>query len=271
MRRFFAVFLIFVLAVSLCVSVLAVEPDELVELTYWEWCTLYSLCDCTNHHDEYLGIKSYNGGQDDSHPALISFAEYNAAFPGRVENPLERNYEIGTEKELYDEDASAAGKYFNSTDFAARYGNLNLGSLLTDYISKEAMANIAEARQADALAAEAESDNDGLSGIPNDVSDVPVLSASALPDSGSAYSQPVLVATEYAPDAQDGSLLSVLYGLLGKPVKSYTYSYASDSSAQTVYKLELLDYDVNWIASFLMLCLVLYCVFKAGGALLSKL
>jgi len=40
MKRFFSVFLIFVLCISFAVSAFAVEPDELVELTYWEWCIL---------------------------------------------------------------------------------------------------------------------------------------------------------------------------------------------------------------------------------------
>ena len=48
----------------------------------------------------------------------------------------------------------------------------------------------------------------------------------------------------------------------------YQNSY---QNGYTVYKLQLLDYDINWLASFFLLCLVVFCVFKAGGVLLSKL
>lgn len=272
MRRFFAVFLIFVLCISLAASALAVEPEELVELTYWEWCMLYSCCDCTDHYEEYHGIKSYNAGHDELRPVLIPYSEYVEAFPGRVEYPSERNFEIGLEKELHGEDSDDSEEYFDSDSFSSRYSNLNLGNMLVDYISQEAIKSIADARQADALAEENESVNDGLAVLQDDASAVSVFSANPIPDSGSSYSQPVLVATDYAPDAESGTLLSVLYDLLGKPVKSYTYSYQSGyQNSYTVYKLELLDYDINWLASFFLLCLVIFCVFKAGGALLSKL
>lgn len=272
MRRFFAVFLIFVLCISFAVSALAVEPDELVELTYWEWCTLYSLCDCTDHYEEYHGIKSYNAGHDELRPVLISYSDYVAAFPGRVDNPSERNAEIGNEYEIVNQDSGSAQRYFDSDSFSSRYSNLNLGNVLVDYISQEAIKNIAEAREADSLDSETEPVNVEPASIPIDSSNVSLLSANPVPDSGSSYTQPTLVATEYAPDAESGTLLSVIYGLLGKPVKSYTYSYQNSyQNSYTVYKLELLDYDINWLASFFLLCLVIFCVFKAGGALLSKL
>lgn len=272
MRRFFAVFLIFVLCISLAVSALAVEPEELVELTYWEWCTLYSLCDCTDHYEEYHGIKSYNAGHDELRPVLIPYSDYVAAFPGRVDNPSERNAEIGNEYEIVNQDSDSARRYFDSDSFSSRYSNLDLGNVLVDYISQEAIKNIAEARQKDAMASEEKSDDVQVASLQAGFSDVALLSANPVPDSGSSYTQPALVATEYAPDAESGTLLSVIYGLLGKPVKSYTYSYQNSyQNGYTVYKLELLDYDINWLASFFLLCLVIFCVFKAGGALLSKL
>lgn len=272
MRRFFAVFLIFVLCISLAVSALAVEPEELVELTYWEWCTLYSLCDCTDHYEEYHGIKSYNAGHDELRPVLIPYSDYFAAFPGRVDNPSERNAEIGNEYEIVNQDSDSARRYFDSDSFSSRYSNLDLGNVLVDYISQEAIKNIAEARQKDAMASEEKSDDVQVASLQAGSSDVALLSANPVPDSGSSYTQPALVATEYAPDAESGTLLSVIYGLLGKPVKSYTYSYQNSyQNGYTVYKLELLDYDINWLASFFLLCLVIFCVFKAGGALLSKL
>lgn len=272
MKRFFAVFLIFVLCVSFAVSALAVESEELVELTYWEWCVLYSCCDCSDHYEEYHGIKSYNAGHDELKPVLIAYSSYVSAFPDRVDDPSGRNYEIGNEYELFGKDADSAKQYFDSDSFSSRYSNLNLGNVLVDYISQEAIKNIAEARQADAMDSENEPNDVSLASVPDDSSNVALLSANPVPDSGSSYTQPTLVATEYAPDADSGSLLSVLYQLLGKPVKSYTYSYQSSyQNGYTVYKLELLDYDVNWLASFFLLCLVIFCVFKAGGVLLSKL
>lgn len=270
MRRFFACFLVFALVALFSASVLATEPDELVELTYWEWCTHYSLCDCDDHHNEYLGIKSYNAGMDELHSVLVPYSVYLAAFPGRVENPTERNYEIGVENEIYGNSSSEAS--FDSDSFSARYSNLNLGNMLVDYISKEAIANIAEARASDSVASDAEPVNEPLASVQDDFSSVALFGANPIPDSASSYSKPVLVDTEYASDASEGSLLSVLYGILGKPVKSYTYSYQNSyQNSYTVYKTQLLDYDINWLASLFVLCLVLFCVFKAGGALLSKL
>ena len=96
-------------------------------------------------------------------------------------------------------------------------------------------------------------------------------SLSPVPSSGSAYSDPTLISVEYAEDAEQGSLLEVIYGLLGKPVKAYHYRWQSNTQGYNVYSVQVLDYDIPWIASFLMLLLVIYCIFKAGGALLSKL
>ena len=272
MKRFFSVFLIFVLCISFAVSAFAVEPDELVELTYWEWCMHYSVCDCADHQSEYIGIKSYSAGHDELRSVLIPYSEYVEAFPGRVDYPSERNFEIGLEKELYGENSDDSEKYFDSDSFSSRYSNLNLGNVLVDYISQEAIKNIADARQADSMATEEKSDDVQVASLQDGSSNVSLLSANSVPDSGSSYTQPTLVATEYAPDAESGTLLSVIYGLLGKPVKSYTYSYQNGyQNAYTVYKLELLDYDINWLASFFLLCLVVFCIFKAGGVLLSKL
>lgn len=96
-------------------------------------------------------------------------------------------------------------------------------------------------------------------------------SLSPVPSSGSAYTDPVMIGVEYAEDAEQGSLLEVIYDLLGKPVKSYHYRYQNNQQGNNVYSVQVVDYDIPWIASFLMLLLVIYCIFKAGGALLSKL
>lgn len=262
MKRFLVVSLLLIFAVSLfCFPASADEADELVELTYWEWLHVYSLCDCEEHYNEYIGIKTCNAGESPTVPVLIPYSTYTAFYNGSV-NP-ERNYEIKQELEHrgidYDESDFSLGNFVNS------YSGLNLGSILTDYISKEAIANLAKASASSAVDEETESAN-------SDTETAVVYSAQPIPDSGTAYSKPVLIDTEYAPDAEDGSLLSVLYGLLGKPVKSYTYSYTSSyNNGQTVYKLELLDYDIYWIASFLLLCAVIVCIFKAGGAIICKL
>lgn len=98
-----------------------------------------------------------------------------------------------------------------------------------------------------------------------------VKALSPVPSSGSAYTDPVMISVEYAEDAEHGSLLEVIYNLLGKPVKSYHYRYQNNQQGNNVYSVQVVDYDIPWIASFLMLLLVIYCIFKAGGALLSKL
>ena len=261
MKRLFSVFLLVILCVSLfCVPAFAAESDDLVELTYWEWLHIYSLCDCEDHYNEYIGIKTCNGGDSPTVPVLIPYSTYSAFYASG--NP-DRNFEIKQELEHrgidYDESV------FSVDNFVGSYSGLNLGSLLTDYISKEAIANLAKAAASDSSATDAESENVSSQ-------DAVVYAAQPVPDSGTAYSKPVLIDTTYVPDAESGSLLEVIYGLLGKPVQSYTYSYVSSyNNQQTVYKLELLDYDVNWIASFLLLCLVIFCIFKAGGALICKL
>lgn len=93
----------------------------------------------------------------------------------------------------------------------------------------------------------------------------------AIPGSGSAYSDPTLISVEYAPDPEQGSLMEVIYNLIGKPVVAYHYRWQSNSTqAYNVYAVEHLDYDANWLASLALLMIVIFCIFKAGGALLSK-
>lgn len=260
MRRFICILLILILSVSFCFAVFADSPD-MVELTYWEWLHIYSLCDCEDHYIEYIGIKTCNAGESPTVPVLIPYDSY-ISFYGGSPNP-DRNFEIKQEFEhrgiQYNENDYSMGNFVNT------YSGLNLGSLLTDYISKEAIANLAKGAISSSALETSESS------VVNS-SDSSVMSVQPVPDAGTAYSKPVLVDTEYAPDPESGSLLSVLYGILGKPVKSYTYSYLSSyNDTKTAYRLELLDYDINWIASFLLLCLVVFCIFKAGGALICKL
>lgn len=97
------------------------------------------------------------------------------------------------------------------------------------------------------------------------------FSLEEFPSNGSAYSDPVLIQTEYVPDADSGTLLSVLYGLFGKPVRAYHYSYRTSSdTSRTAYKVVQQDCDVAWCSQVIIFILVLWCVLKVGGALICK-
>lgn len=97
------------------------------------------------------------------------------------------------------------------------------------------------------------------------------FSVQEFPSSGSAYSDPTLILTEYVPDADSGTLLSVLYGLFGKPVRAYHYSYRiSYDSSRTAYRVVQQDCDVAWCSQVIIFILVLWCVLKVGGALICK-
>ena len=89
-----------------------------------------------------------------------------------------------------------------------------------------------------------------------------------IPTSGSSYSDPVLISTEYA-SADSGSLLSILYSMFGRPVTAYHYRYQSSNST-TQYAVQTIDYDANWFASVVVFIIILWCLFKLGGVLLSK-
>lgn len=96
------------------------------------------------------------------------------------------------------------------------------------------------------------------------------FSLQEFPSNNSAYSDPILVRTEYVPDADQGTLLSVLYGLFGKPVRAYHYSFDSGSNGYTRYSVVEQDYDVAWCSQVIIFILVLWCVMKVGGALICK-
>lgn len=97
-----------------------------------------------------------------------------------------------------------------------------------------------------------------------------ILMAS-VPTSGGAYTDPILIGVEYAPDPPDGSFMSVLYDLIGKPVSAYHYRYTSSSQNVTQYSCDIVDYDLNWIISAAFLGLIVLSIFKAGGALICKM
>ena len=101
---------------------------------------------------------------------------------------------------------------------------------------------------------------------------VAVLALEELPSNNTAYTDPTLIKTEYVPDADEGTLLSVLYGLFGKPVRAYHYSYQTgyNSNSYTNYKVVEQDFDVAWCSQVIIFILVLWCVMKVGGALICK-
>lgn len=103
-------------------------------------------------------------------------------------------------------------------------------------------------------------------------SSIALMSLQPVPTSGQSYVLPELVETEYAPDAESGTLTAAIYSLIGKPVRSYTYKVrtSTSSSGYDGYVMEVLDFDLGWCGSFLMLLLVVYCIFKVGGGLLCK-
>ena len=101
-------------------------------------------------------------------------------------------------------------------------------------------------------------------------SSVSLASVQEFPSNNSAYTDPTLVRTEYVPDADSGTLLSVLYGLFGKPVRAYHYSYQSGSNSYTQYKVVQQDYDAAWCSQVIIFILVLWSVMKVGGALICK-
>lgn len=102
-------------------------------------------------------------------------------------------------------------------------------------------------------------------------SEVSLLSVQEFPSNNTAYTDPVLVKTEYVPDADEGTLLSVIYDLFGKPVRAYHYSYQGNyQNSYTQYKVVEQDYDVAWCSQVIIFILVLWCVLKVGGALICK-
>ena len=103
-------------------------------------------------------------------------------------------------------------------------------------------------------------------------SSIAVMALEEFPSNNTAYTDPVLTQTEYVADAQDGTLLAVLYDLFGKPVRAYHYSYQTgySSNSNMNYKVVEQDVDVAWCSQVIIFILVLWCVMKVGGALICK-
>lgn len=236
MKRFFVICLSVLLVCSL---LLPVSAGNVVILNYEPWLFFYDLVDCDENYNIWLGMYSY-GGSEELYPIHVDEDDYNAkllASQASDESVAEITDVVQpepVESDLSDGDSVSADLHSESDS-----GYLQAASFSTGSESSSPQS--------------------------------PMLAASSVPTSGLSYVQPELVKIEYAPDATSGTLLAVLYGLLGKPVTAYTYkvrtSYQSD---YTGYVTQQLDYDANWLGSLVLLIIVLFCIFKAGGALLCK-
>lgn len=236
MRRFFSIFLCVFLLLTLALPAFA---GNVVILNYEPWLFFYDLEACDENYNIWLGMYSY-GGSEELYPIHVDEDDYNAKLLASQapDEPITEITDVvqpeSVELDLSDGDPVSSDLHSESDS-----GYLEAASI--------------------------------ASGTQSSGSQSPMLAASSVPTSGLSYVQPELVKIDYAPDATSGTLLAVLYGLLGKPVTAYTYkvrtSYQSD---YTGYVTQQLDYDANWLASLVLLIVVLFCIFKAGGALLCK-
>lgn len=236
MKRFFLICLSVFL---ICSLLLPASAGNVVILNYEPWLFFYDLVDCDENYNIWLGMYSY-GGSEDLYPIHVDEDDYNAKLLSS-QAPDESITEITdvVQPEPIESDLSDGDPVPSDIHSESDSGYLEAASF--------------------------------SSGSESSGSQSPMLAATSVPTSGLSYVQPELVKIEYAPDATTGTLLAVLYGLLGKPVTAYTYkvrtSYQSD---YTGYVTQQLDYDANWLASLALLIVVLFCIFKAGGALLCK-
>lgn len=237
MKRCFSIFLCVFLLLSLSVPAFA---GNTIILNYEPWLFFYDLADSEENRNIWLGMYSY-GGSEELYPIHIDEDDYNAKLLASQDTGVDESEASGVVQLNPDE------------------SSLSDGDSVSSDIHSESDSGYLEVASF-------------TSGTESSVSESPILLASSVPTSGTSYSQPELVAVEYAPDASSGSLLAVLYGLLGKPVISYTYKVQNsyNSSSTYSYVTEVLDYDANWLASLVLLIVVLFCIFKAGGALLCK-
>lgn len=235
MKRFFCIFLCVFLLLTFAIPAFA---GNTIILMYEPWLFFYDLVDSEENHDIWLGMYSY-GGSEELYPIHVNEDLYNekllaSQLPDDESENSRVVESVPVESSLPDGDSVPADLYSESD---------------TGYLQVASFS----------------------SGSESSGSQSPMLAAASVPSSGLSYVQPELVKIEYAPDATSGTLLAVLYGLLGKPVTAYTYkvrtSYQSD---YTGYVTQQLDYDANWLASLALLIVVLFCIFKSGGALLCK-
>ena len=236
MKRFFVICLSVLLVFSL---LLPVSAGNVVILNYEPWLFFYDLVDCDENYNIWLGMYSY-GGSEELYPIHVDEDDYNAKLLSSQapDEPLTEITDV-VQPESFEPDLSDGDPVSADLHSESDSGYLEAASI--------------------------------ASGTQSSGSQSPMLASASVPTSGLSYVQPELVKIDYAPDATSGTLLAVLYGLLGKPVTAYTYkvrtSYQSD---YTGYVTQQLDYDANWLASLVLLIVVLFCIFKAGGALLCK-
>ena len=228
----FCLFLVLFLCVTLVFPVFA---GNTIILNYEPWLFFYDLEDNDENHNLWMGMYSY-GGSEELYPIHVDEDVYNEKL---------------LSSEVPDAESENSGDFQPDSDEPA----LSDGDSISSNLHSDAAQGYSEA----ALVA---------SGAEPSLAQ----SLATVPTNGQSYIQPQVVAIEYAADATSGTLLAVLYGLLGKPVVSYTYKVrtSSSSSGYDGYLTQHLEYDAAWCGSLLLLIIVLFCVFKAGGALLCK-
>lgn len=232
MKRFFSIFLCVFLLLTLALPAFA---GNTIILTYEPWLFFYDLTDSDENHELWLGMYSY-GGTEELYPIHIDEDLYNE--------------KLLASQDSGDDESEASGDVEPDPDESA----LPDGNIVSDDLHSESDSGYREAAV-------------NVTGSESSFSQY----SAPVPTSSQSYIQPEVVSVEYAPDASSGSLLAVLYGLLGKPVTSYTYKVQTGyNNSQTGYITQQLDYDANWLASVVLLMVVLFCIFKAGGALLCK-
>lgn len=237
MKRFFSIFLCVFLLLTLA---LPASAGNVVILNYEPWLFFYDLVDCDENYNIWLGMYSY-GGSEELYPIHVDEDDYNAKLLAS-QAPDESVTEITDVVQLEPVESDLSDRDTISSDI---HSESDSGYLQAAALSPGSQSSLAQS---------------------------PVMAVTTVPTSGQSYILPQVVNIEYAPDAPAGSLLSVLYGLLGKPITSYTYRVRTSSSSSNPdgYLVQQLDYDANWLASLVLLLVVLFCIFKAGGALLCK-
>lgn len=237
MKQFFVICLSVLL---ICSLLLPASAGNIVILNYEPWLFFYDLEACDENYNIWLGMYSY-GGSEELYPIHVDEDDYNAKLLAS-QAPDESFTEITDVVQPESDESTLSDGDSVPSDI---HSESDSGYLQTAAIS---------------------------SGSESSLSQPSIMAVSTVPTNGQSYILPEVVNVEYAPDASSGSLLAVLYGLLGKPVTSYTYKVrtSSSSSGYDGYLVQQLDYDANWIASLVLLIVVLFCIFKAGGALLCK-
>lgn len=232
-KRFISVFLCIFLLVCLCIPAFAVN---IIRLEYQDWLWFYDILDTEDNYSLWFDMYSY-GGEQIILPIDVNEDEYNAKLALDAVNDFESEASSGSDtSESYNDSFDSGSVFYPDSESDSNFS-----------LSQETAWQIAG------------------------TSKPPELLAENVPTSGQSYIQPEMVSVEYAPDASSGSLLSVLYNLLGKPIVSYTYKIQSSyDNSRVGYVTQHLEYDSNWLASLVLLLVVVFCIFKSGGALISK-